>query len=187
MTTVLPLQVEQIEVWFEKHTNVDGVSHSGNVTTEGYSENLDDETELVLVASGEEMVEATDIFARLAHPRQQMRRLMDAFTEELDTTMRPELQEMFLRRYKKGDATDNKHRDTFSIAVLHYWGDFGGDNLEYKVGTQVASVPLKQGDLIIMCGSRIRHGCKESTSGHRYALVGFHNLVAPTKKSHGDK
>ena len=115
------------------------------------------------------------------------RRLMDAYTEELDTTMRPELQELLLRRYKKGDATDNKHRDTFSLAVLHYWGDFGGDNLEYKVGTQVASVPLKQGDLIIMCGSRIRHGCKESTSGHRYALVGFHNLVAPTKKSHGDK
>ena len=185
MLTVLALQVGQIEGWFKKHAEVEGVSRDGGETTARYSEPVADATELVLVAStgrcgcSREVDEAADIMVQLLNARQQMQRLVETYAQELDTTKTPSLQEMLIRRYREGDATRNRHRDTFSLAVLQYWGDFIGGELEYEVGSQVASVAVKQGDIVVMCGSRIRHGCGKLLSGDRYALVGFHDLVVP--------
>jgi hypothetical protein len=174
--------VVQLEEWFKQYADRGDVGRDGGDTTAQYAEGLADSSELVVVAGsrhgGREVEGAQGLATALAKEVHRMEQLLEAYCTQIDITGgAPRLQEMLLRRYSVGDTVKERHRDTHSLAMLRYWGQFGGGALEWetKAGA-VRRVGVGDGDLVVMAGSQLRHGCGAISEGSRYVLVAFYDL-----------
>ena len=178
--------MNEIEGWFQTYANVDGVGRDGSETTNNYAEPLADPTELVIVASrrnsGTQIAETDAIHNALIQTKWHMTNILDAYTRHLDGPCAPVLKEAFLRRYTIGDRIKDKHIDSYSLAVLRYWGEFTGGKLEYVLHGSTKQLSVYDGDLVIMAGSQLRHGCGPLTGGSRYVFVQFYDMEPRHKR-----
>lgn len=174
-----------IDSIFNEFCEVEGVAEDGGSTTSKYTEDVTNPTEIILVAKGKQLDEVGGIIAQLTPIRHQMHSLVKAYSSQLDTEKGLTLREMIIRKYEQGDTVKEFHKDNHSLAVLRYFGKFRGGDLGYhdKSG-KVHSVPVSDGDIVVMCGSRIKHGCRDIKSGVRYVLIEFYDLdtSVPFKK-----